>query len=181
MNRPPYSRLRSWASYDGALRQAILRLKYEGDVGLGEALAFPLAGYLRDLAWPIELVCPTPVGRSRLKQRGYNQVALISLPLALSAQLPHIPRALCKARDTASQVGLNHDQRFANVAEAFSADRRFVEGKSVLVVDDVTTSGATILDCTRALLQAGAREVFALTLGRAGLGQHSIEENGRVA
>jgi competence protein ComFC len=165
-NPPGYSALRSWAVFNGSLRNAIHRLKYYGDMALGEVLARPLIQLLHTFDWTVDLVVPVPIGVARLKERGYNQANLIAWPLALGCGLRFQPHALKKERETRSQVGLSAAQRRQNVAGAFAADPHRVAGKSVLVVDDVTTSGATIEACAHALRLAGAGEVFGLTLSR---------------
>lgn len=159
--------LRAWAEYNGPLRNAIHRLKYKGDMGLGEILARPMVELLCRLGWEVDLVCPVPLGVARQQQRGYNQATLLALPLALACGLPYRPQALRKIRQTRTQVGLSRSERRENVAGAFQADAQRVQDRTVLVVDDVATSGATLDACAAALLSAGARAVYGLTLARA--------------
>ena len=116
--------------------------------------------------WQVDLVTPVPIGLARRKQRGYNQAALLAFPLALAIGKPFRSQALVKARETPSQVGLTAAQRRENVAQAFQANTKIVAQKSVLIIDDVTTSGATIEACCMALIRAGARQVYGLTLAR---------------
>jgi ComF family protein len=164
---PAYAALRSWAVFEGPLRNALHRLKYRGDVALGEILARQLLEKLKGLDWVVDLVAPVPLGIARQKQRGYNQSTLLALPLALGCGIAYRPQALAKVRETPSQVGLSSEERFQNVEGAFQANARIVSGKRVLVVDDVTTSGATLNACANALKEAGASKVYALTLARA--------------
>ena len=164
---PGYTALRSWASFNGPLRNAIHRLKYGRDVALGEVLARPMINCLKQTGWKVDIVVPVPMSLSRRAERGYNQAALLARPIALSFGLEYRSRALRKTRETRSQVGLSLGERQANVRGAFEADRRVVSGKQILVVDDVTTSGATLNACARALRVAGAREIYCLTLARA--------------
>lgn len=166
---PPYKALRSWAVFSGALRNALHRLKYQGDIALGEILARPLIEMLNSLNWELDMITPVPLGVARRKERGYNQAALLAIPLSLGCGKTYEPRALSKIRETSSQVGLTWVQRRENVIEAFRARTNYVNGKSVLVVDDVTTSGATLEACAHALIEAGARQVYCLTLARAEL------------
>ncbi len=165
----PYSfvALRSWAVFGGPLREALHRLKYRRDVALSEALAIPLMQTLKSLAWPVDLVTPVPLGLARLAERGYNQSALLARPVALGCKLEYQPQALQRVRETRSQVGLTAKLRRENVAGAFQASSEIVVNKTVLVIDDVATSGSTLDACASALLGAGAHQVFGLTLARA--------------
>ena len=162
-----FQALRAYAEFNGPLRSAVHRLKYKGDLPLGEVLARPLAGLLHSLGWEVELVVPVPLGVARAQERGYNQAALLAFPLAMACGLPYRPKALRKTRQTRTQVGLSRTARRENVAGAFQADSHTVLGRSILVVDDVATSGATLDACAAALLGAGASAVYALTLARA--------------
>ncbi len=164
---PAFTALRSWATFNGPVRNALHRLKYQRDIALGEILSRHLIMLLSGQAWPVDFVAPVPIGVARRAERGYNQATFLALPLALAIGKAYLPTALAKTRDTRSQVGLNAAQRQANVANAFEANRRIVENHSVLIVDDVTTTGATIQACAEALLCAGARQVYGLTLARA--------------
>jgi ComF family protein len=159
--------LRSWAVFNNEIRNAIHKLKYRNDISLGEILSRPLIGLLNDLPWSIDIVVPVPLSNDRLKERGYNQAALIALPIALGLGLKYHPKVLKRVRETESQVGLSISQRHENVFGAFIADQRMVSGKNILIVDDVATSGATLNACADALLLARAAEVNAITSARA--------------
>lgn len=160
--------LRSWAKFSGPLQNAIHRLKYKGDLALGDVLASPLIDLIRETRWAVDAVVPVPIGIVRQAQRGYNQAALLALPIALGLNFAYRPKAIEKIRDTRSQVGLSLSERLENVKGAFRAKPELVESKRVLLVDDVTTSGATIDACGEALFEAGATQVFGITLARAG-------------
>jgi ComF family protein len=163
---PVYTALRSWAVFEGPLRNALHRLKYKGDLALGEVLARPLVDLFTRLGWKVDLVTSVPIGVARRGERGYNQATLLARPLALNVGLDFQPDALSKTRETRTQVGLSISDRRTNVAGAFSANPKRVMQKHVLLIDDVTTSGATIEACAKALLDAGASQVFGLTLAR---------------
>lgn len=139
----------------------------------GEALAVQLVDFVRSLQWEVELVIPVPLGKKRLKERGYNQVAMVAQPLAYALDLEYAPKALWKARETRSQVGLNISQRKENVDQAYQADPKTVRQRSILLMDDVATTGSTIVSCTSALNDAGARSVQVLTIARA-LSHHDL-------
>ena len=171
---PPFAALRSWAVFEEPVRSALHRLKYRRNVALGDALARPMADFCRRLDWPVEVVVPVPLGKRRLQERGYNQVGLIAMPLAALNRWRYAPRALSRVRETKSQVGLSAVERRENMQGAFRADPRPVSGRTVLLMDDVATTGATLSACVEALLSAGAKAVFALTLARA-LPRHGLQ------
>ncbi|MRR29981.1 ComF family protein [bacterium] len=165
---PVYTALRSWGTYEGTLRTAIHRLKYHSDIGLSEDLAKPLIGLLRDLSWQIDMITAVPLSGKRKRERGYNQAALLARWIGLSEGLPFHPNMIRRSRDTSSQVGLHAHQRRQNVAGAFNATSAQAVGKSILVIDDVATTGATMQACALALSNAGASRIYGLTLARAG-------------
>ena len=149
-------------------------MKYRGNIGMGEAIAAQMVDFVRSLHWPVEILIPVPLGKDRLKERGYNQVGLVARPLAYHMEWLYEPQALWKTRDTRSQVGLNLSQRRENVQQAYQADPKIVNQRSVLIMDDVATTGSTILACTQTLLSAGARDIYVLTIARA-LSHHSLD------
>ncbi|HSM72674.1 MAG TPA: phosphoribosyltransferase family protein, partial [Anaerolineales bacterium] len=132
-----------------------------------------MSEFVRSLEWKIDLLIPVPLGKKRLKLRGYNQVELVAEPLAYKIGWKYEPTALRKSRETHSQVGLSISQRKENVLGAYQADSEIVKRKSVLLMDDVATTGSTIQSCSRALMDAGAQDVYALTIARA-LSHHDL-------
>jgi competence protein ComFC len=164
---PAYQAMRSWAEFDGPLRNAIHQLKYKRDLALGDELGRYLVDLLQALAWDVDVVVPVPLAAARRAQRGYNQSALLARPLSLALGLEYEPGAVRRVRETQSQVGLNFVERQENVKDAFCGNAGMVAGKSILLIDDVMTTGATLNACANALHAAGAATVFALTLARA--------------
>ncbi|MBV6395492.1 MAG: hypothetical protein HFACDABA_01068 [Anaerolineales bacterium] len=136
-------------------------------MALGDALAVHIKRFVDSLGWEFEAIVPVPLGEKRMRERGYNQVALIAKPVSLALDSMYRPAALKRQRDTRSQVGLSAGERRDNVRNAFLADPNFVRGKSVLVMDDVATTGATLTSSAEALLHAGASQVYAITVARA--------------
>jgi competence protein ComFC len=122
---------------------------------------------LKKLNWPLDLITSVPLGLVRFRERGYNQATLLARPIALCLEKPFSTRVLTRIRETRSQVGLTVVERHDNMVDAFQADRSMVSGKSVLVVDDVATSGATLNACAKALLDGGADNIFCFSLARA--------------
>lgn len=141
---------------------------------MGEAISNQMSVFIRQLDWPVDTVIPIPLGKSRLKERGYNQVAMVALPLSIQLGLNYQPSALLRARETRSQVGLSANERQENVKNAFLADEQKVSRRNVLLIDDVSTTGATLSSAAEALYASGAKDVFATTIARA-LPHHSLK------
>jgi ComF family protein len=157
-------RARAVGGYDGALRAIVHALKYEGR----RSLARPLAELMRlrgaDVLRHAECVIPVPLHASRRRERGFNQAA----DLAKNLRLP-VRHALRRHKATATQTGLPAAQRHRNVRDAFSPARELdrLEGSIVVLIDDVSTTGATLDACAAVLKEAaGVREVRALTAAR---------------
>jgi ComF family protein len=112
-------------------------------------------------------VVPVPLHAARLRERGYNQAALLAREMARRVGLALDEQTLIRRRATAPQVELNARQRSENVRDAFHCSGDGLAGKQVLLVDDVCTTGATLEACAVALYEGGARSVRALTLARA--------------
>jgi len=158
--------IRSWAVFEGPIRQAIHRIKYHQDLALASVFANSLGKFFRDqLNWQIDIIVPVPLSRARKKQRGYNQAALLAKPLAWELESPYQNKALKRVVDTRSQIGLSLIERRVNVADVFRASP-IAANKSILIIDDVATSGSTLEACADALNQAGAKVVYGLTLAR---------------
>jgi competence protein ComFC len=164
--RPLFQSARSWAFFDGPVQGALHHLKYRNNIGLGLALSIHLTEVKIPFRQNSEVIVPVPLSRRRFAERGYNQAAMLAFPLSLRMRTPYKPAALKKIVETKTQVGLNIAERNSNMKNAFQADSKLVSGKSILLIDDVMTTGATLNECSRALIAAGALEVNALTLAR---------------
>ena len=165
--RPPPVCARSYALYQGPLVSALLHMKYRPNRELAELMGTWLVDLYRGLRWQATLVVLVPLADKRRRHRGYNQSALVASALATTIGVPHDEEALHRIRETRSQVGLDPADRSFNVRGAFEARGESVRGKTVLVVDDLWTTGATLISCAEALLTAGANQVLGLTVARA--------------
>lgn len=150
-------------SYGGPLREALHRLKYEGASEVAPLLAELLNEQALPFVGKVDLVTVVPLHVRRLRARGYNQSALLAAPVARSFGVPFAPTLLRRVRDTPPQVGRGQRERHAQLANAFTASSR-ARGRAILVVDDVRTTGATLLEVCRTLEAAGARKLFTLAL-----------------
>nr|WP_242480432.1 ComF family protein [Rhodovibrio sodomensis] len=166
---PPYARARAVMAYDDGSRGLVLGFKHADRTEAAPAFAHWMARAGHELLADADVIAPVPLHRWRLLARRYNQSALLANQLGRVASVPVVPDLLLRRRNTPSQGHLSRAGRGRNVAGAFAvhpgrAGR--VRGRSVLLVDDVLTTGATVAACTRVLKRAGARQVDVLTLAR---------------
>jgi ComF family protein len=171
---PEFARAVSFGEYEGGLRGLVHLLKYESVLPVATVLGTMLATTIQELLPScrdaVPLIVPVPLHKNKRTDRGFNQAELIA-----RAAVKQIPRRLelatgilVRQRATISQVGLTREQRVENVRDAFRVhDRRRVCGCTVIVVDDVMTTGTTLSECARVLKKAGAERVLAATVARA--------------
>jgi ComF family protein len=167
--RQPFAAGASLGPYEGPLRVVLHELKYAGRRRAAGRLAEALLEdpAVRALVATSDVLVPVPLHPRRLRERGFNQSALLVEALARKAARPACPDALVRRLDTAPQAGLTAAARRRNVQGAFAVRRKAsVAGRTVTLVDDVLTTGATALACARPLKEAGVREVRLLTVAR---------------
>ncbi|HEU5182111.1 MAG TPA: ComF family protein [Candidatus Polarisedimenticolia bacterium] len=163
----PFDRCRSSGIYEGSLRDAIHRVKFDGERALGRRLGRwmfrSLAGETAEVDW----IAPVPLHPRRVRERGFNQSELLSLAVAEASGVPHAPRLLLKTTPTRSQTTLGKRDRRRNLRGTFAlGPGAAVLGKRILLVDDIFTTGCTIEECARVLRRGGARGVRVVTLAR---------------
>lgn len=161
--------VRAVAHYNGAIRAAIHRFKYEKRASLAPALARLLnQSWQTPLTEPLhaaDAVIPVPIHRQRERERGFNQSVLLAREFCRSTGLPLLQNVLERTVYRQPQVGLDAVERRENVRDAFRvAQPQAIAGKSVLLIDDVWTTGSTLNEAAQALLAAGAKRVFAYTV-----------------
>jgi ComF family protein len=166
----------SFGEYEGGLRGLIHLLKYERILPVASLLGSMVTNTIEELLPSCgdrpspPLVVPVPLHKTKRSDRGFNQAELIARAAVkhLSQRLELATPVLIRQRATVSQVGLTREQRVANVRDAFRVrDRQRVCGRTVIVVDDVMTTGTTLSECARVLKKAGAERVVAATVARA--------------
>jgi ComF family protein len=166
-NPPAYGRARAVAHYSGAMRTLVHQLKYADRHDARTLLGRWLAEAGQELIAESDVIVPVPLGRLRLILRQFNQAAVLAGELSRQTGVPMDPMLLARTRETRSQVGMTRDQRRRNVQGAFQVPghrRKALAGRSVLLVDDVVTTGATVEACARTLKRAGAGRVGVLAL-----------------
>ncbi|MDE9450179.1 ComF family protein [Aliiroseovarius sp. Z3] len=165
----PWQKGRAAMVYDGNARRLVLALKHGDRPELARAAAPWLARAATPLICPDTLIVPMPIHWSRLLRRRYNQSAELARSLARILDIDHVPDALVRPKRTRAHDGMDIDARFANMHGAISPHPKRgaqLAGRSVLLVDDVMTSGASFDAATRACLAAGADHVNVLALAR---------------
>ena len=161
--------IRSACEFNTFSRGLVHALKYQGAdyvapyMGALMAQRFSMFTELAD----VNLVMPVPLFKKRLKKRGYNQSELLARAFCKAANLPLDTVSLTRVRDTQSQTHLGREKRLENMTDAFAVNNsQAVKGKTILLIDDVATTGATLEGCAQTLRRAGAKRVMAFTFAR---------------
>jgi ComF family protein len=158
--RAPYT-------FDGPAREVVHALKYSHFRALAEPMALSMARCMEEESIPVDTLVPVPLHPLRRRVRGYDQAALLARELGKLTTLPVTETALARRRATPALArGLGAAERRQNVEGAFAARGDDVGGRRVLLIDDVTTTGATLDACARALQEAGAASIWGLTFAR---------------
>lgn len=158
--------IRAVGYLEGTLRTAIHRFKYSNLRPLATPLGQLMAQYLLYNQLPVDVVVPVPLHSQRLKERGYNQAALLAKGITETLDLPLLDNALLRVKSTVPQVGLGARQRRDNVKGAFHCADVDLKEQRVLLIDDVCTTGATLEACSLALRGSGVSAVWGLVLAR---------------
>lgn len=159
--------VRAACSFEGVVRKAVHQFKYRGVTALAPLLGDLLAHGLARRPAEADVLIPVPLFADRLRERGYNQALLLAQQLADRLSLPVAENTLVRTRRTTPQVKLSARERRANLRGAFACpNHEQVAGRKVLVIDDVTTTGATLRACADALAAAGATRVMGVVVAK---------------
>lgn len=166
----PFDQARSLYVYAEPLTSGLHRFKYQRQTNLAPTLGALLSQGNPYSMEEVDWIAPVPLHIKRLRERTFNQALLLARALQRASGRPLAPRILVRARPTPSQTGLKPKERDQNVQGAFSLSpgaRASIKGKTILLVDDIYTTGATVKACARILRKGGAKHVWVLTLARA--------------
>jgi ComF family protein len=166
--KPPFAGARSFGVYGGVLLDTIHLFKYHHRTYLSSVLSGLVAQYEWGDFNPrrYDLMVGVPLHRRRLYERGFNQAMLLCRGIGRQWGMEVVETGLARTRQTAPQIRLTPAERERNVRGAFAVTGAGFDGKRVLLVDDVYTTGATVSECSRVLMGAGAKEVGVLTVAR---------------
>lgn len=154
--------------YEDTVRQALLRYKFQGSSGYAGTFGRLLADCIRaNLRGQYDLISWVPLSRERLRERGYDQAMLLAQAAALELQDVAVS-TLDKVRNAEKQSGVGSaEKRRANISGAYRvADAELIQGRRILLIDDIVTTGATLSECARTLLEGGASQVVCATVAR---------------
>ncbi len=158
--------IRSLFLFTGLVRQAVHEFKYRHIKAMSAPLGSLLADFLRTYPLPCDILVPVPLHPKRLRERGYNQAAMLAVELGRLSGKPLVEDRLVRQRDTITQArAASAMERRSNVYDAFTCQHE-LNGERVLLIDDVCTTGATLEACATALKAAGAASVWGLTVAR---------------
>ena len=168
-SKPYFCLARAVASYETLILDAIHQFKYGRNISAGAALA----SFMAEFCFPdfdftdYSLIIPVPLHIRRLRERGFNQSLILAKSIEKKYQIPVNFSLLKRRKFTLTQTGLNKKERKNNIKGAFAVtDNAKTEGKNIILIDDVYTTGATINQCAKTLIKAGASKVAVLTLAR---------------
>lgn len=168
-NPPPFERARAPLIYNDTSRDLILGFKHGDKTHMVRSFVPWLKRSGAQMLKGADYLIPVPLHRRRLIARRYNQAAIIADALSKTTDVDHLPMALRRTRSTPSQGHLKTDERAKNVRKAFDIDARYAErlkGGAVILIDDVYTTGATVKECAKTLIEGGVSRVDVLTIAR---------------
>ena len=167
--RPSYDALGAPYLYEGKIMDGVHQLKYSGKKQLADSLGMLLGSF--SLSWLPEsaegIIMPVPLHPKKLRQRKFNQSLLLARSIKPSLEMELDYLSLRRTRHTQPQTGLKKDERRKNVRKAFELNGTVhLKGKTIVLIDDVATTGSTVNECARVLKKAGVEKVYCLVLAR---------------
>ena len=173
--KPYFTKNISLFLYEYPINKVIRQLKYDNKKYLSSTFSNMIAGEISKMDVKFDMVIPVPLYFKRQKIRGYNQSELLAESLNTKLGIEINTEALVKIKNTRTQANLTRAERMENLRDEFSVpDKKIVKGKTILLVDDVFTTGTTINECSKTLIEAGAKAVYSVTLAHAHYSRSAI-------
>lgn len=159
----------SVSDYSGITKKSIQLFKYRRKIKIGRNLSIIMTRFLKQHfnLNNIDLITAVPLHKIKLKERGFNQAEILANLISINLTIPASFDKLLRHRNTLSQYQMSLKQRQLNIKGAFCCrDKSFFQNKSILIIDDIFTTGATLSECSRILKDAGAKKIYTLTMAR---------------
>lgn len=166
-SKPLYNRAISIFKYDDYSKKLIHKFKYKDQLHILDYFTNLILNMGKEVLDQADIIIPIPIHKHKLLKRGYNQAALLAMQIAKKREISYYPQLLTKNTNTPPQAGLNKSQREKNIKNSFqlnSSLAKQIEGKRILLIDDVITTGSTISECCKILKKAKPGKIFVLSL-----------------
>ncbi len=167
--KPKYDKAIAVFKYNEHSKALIHKFKYQDQLQILDFFVNLMLNMGQDVIKESHIIIPVPIHKFKLFNRGYNQAALLAMKLAANTQLEYLPEALSKKNNKTSQAGLTKEERKRNIKNSFVLNPKYAEqiqGKNILIIDDVITTGATIFECCKELKKAQPNKIFVLSLAK---------------
>jgi len=166
---PNYDKAISIMKYDEYCKKLIHKFKYQDQLHVLNYLTKFMINMGKELIRESDFICPVPMHKNKLLKRGYNQAALLAMNISKQCKINYLPDLIVKHKNIQAQAGLLKHQRVKNIKNSFQLNMKYqkkIEGKRILLIDDVITTGATITECCRMIRVAKPSKIFVLTLAK---------------
>lgn len=162
-----FEQARAYGHYHGVLKEIIHEFKYKGKRDLALFLGDKIYNVYKNTSWPfIDFIIPVPLHKKRFRERGFNQSLLLAKVLSQKTKIPVLD-VLQRIKPTKQQVRLSRKSRRENMKNVFKINlKEKIYNKTLILVDDVYTTGTTVNECAKTLKKAGAREIYVITIAR---------------
>jgi ComF family protein len=167
--KPQYDKAIAILKYNPDSQKLIHSFKYRDQLHILNYLVNLMSNIGKDIIQEADIIIPVAMYKYKLLKRGYNQAALLAMKIASKNKIPYLPQVLIKKKNSIAQIGLTKEQRIKNIKNTFELNSKFikqVQGKRILLIDDVITTGSTINECCKILRKASPSKIFVLTLAK---------------
>ncbi len=155
----------AYGYYGGVLKELILAFKYDKNFTAAKVISELLLNLVYEKKIECDVICYVPMSKSSIKKRGFNQCEIIAKYLSRSLNVP-VSNSLIKIKDTKEQKSLSKEERYKNIKDAFKIRENNILNKRILLIDDVVTTGATLLECKKILENCNIEEITILTIAK---------------